>query len=566
MTDLTNEISVLRNDMSIQIDMTEKKVNKSLTGIMTDLNMAVSAAEEEITMKVNEVKENLEIYITVTNEELSAESHFIKYQIGGIFTLLACLISLWHMLAHIRNINKPSVQRRVLAILLMVPIYSITSWLSLVFPSMEPGLGAFRDCYEAYAIYTFVALLVEILSDGKGFQAAVNVLTLHQLQYLESLHNTTLDSQDNENSNLDSTTSYRNTIDGYDRNEGMQLMSIGEDSTDDQFNDDMPQSNSYKLTNSIGDIEQQLLRSDVQIAASDSENNSLGRNTYATNSLLTASSIIHTQPLKPPCSCACCYDESNPMSVAAAVLDQCQVMALQFVLLKPLLAVIPFILEGSGIPYESHHVLTDNNNIDLTAPKLYVAIVLNLSVAVAFYGLVSFYHATEKELAWCDPWPKFLCIKGVVFMTFWQGIAISGLSRAGFVDAQAAADMQNIVICIEMLLASIMHYLFFPYQEWQDGYKKSKERTMMHLRDTLALKDFVADMKSVIYRSAWDGVRKSKLESNKDDEHISALYNSNSNNVSGTVNKDSTDEQKNLEMVDNALNEVIHVINARIIN
>ena len=70
----------------------------------------------------------------------------------------------------------PAVQRRVLAILMMVPIYSVTSWLSLVFDSQEVWLGALRDIYEAYAVYTFVALLIEILSDGRGLHVAVAVL------------------------------------------------------------------------------------------------------------------------------------------------------------------------------------------------------------------------------------------------------------------------------------------------------------------------------------------------------------------------------------------------------
>lgn len=43
------------------------------------------------------------IYISVTNQQLSAESDFIKYEIAGTFTLLACLISMWHVWGHLRH-------------------------------------------------------------------------------------------------------------------------------------------------------------------------------------------------------------------------------------------------------------------------------------------------------------------------------------------------------------------------------------------------------------------------------------------------------------------------------
>ena len=43
------------------------------------------------------------IYISVTNQQLSAESDFIKYEIAGTFTLLACLISMWHVWGHARH-------------------------------------------------------------------------------------------------------------------------------------------------------------------------------------------------------------------------------------------------------------------------------------------------------------------------------------------------------------------------------------------------------------------------------------------------------------------------------
>jgi hypothetical protein len=178
---------------------------------------------------------------------------------------------------------------------------------------------------------------------------------------------------------------------------------------------------------------------------------------------------VDQRAIQPPFYC--CLDDrtlSNPHTLAASVLDQCQALAMQFVLLKPLLALVPFLLESSGVAYTSHNIVTENQSIDWSSPKLYIYLLLNISVAFAFYGLMTFYQATEKQLAWCDPWPKFLCIKGIVFMTFWQGIAITGMSVAGIVDEKSAMAAQNMLICIEMLLASVMHHLFFPYHEWQE--------------------------------------------------------------------------------------------------
>ena len=51
---------------------------------------------------------------------------------------------------------------------------------------------------------------------------------------------------------------------------------------------------------------------------------------------------------------------------------------------------------------------------------------------MAFYGLFKFYHATREDLSWCNPFPKFLCIKVVVFMTFFQKMVTAVLVWAVF--------------------------------------------------------------------------------------------------------------------------------------
>jgi Organic solute transporter Ostalpha len=93
--------------------------------------------------------------------------------------------------------------------------------------------------------------------------------------------------------------------------------------------------------------------------------------------------------------------------------------------MKPTLTLLPYIIELCGYDYNSAKNSTlIGRHINWVSPKLYILTSMNVSVALAFYGLLKFYHGSEKELEWCDPWPKFLCIKGVVFMTFWQGICI----------------------------------------------------------------------------------------------------------------------------------------------
>ena len=94
-----------------------------------------------------------------------------------------------------------------------------------------------------------------------------------------------------------------------------------------------------------------------------------------------------------------------------------------------------------------------------------------------------------------------LSLLGVVFMTFWQGFIIQVMGSLGMVNEKAALQIQNLLICIEMLIASLAHFYIFPYHEWQDGYKSVKEKTIL-LRDTLALRDFARDMKMMV--TTWD--------------------------------------------------------------
>ena len=343
--------------------------------------------EEEIQQLENEIQHQAP-EIEHISERVEQEHQATLYHLAGTFVLIGGLITMFHMRQHIENMHVPSVQRKVLAILAMSPIYSTTSFLSLVFPSISEYLSILKDCYEAYVIYQFLSFLIAVL--GKG-----------------------------------------------DRSVVVELLSK------------------------------------------------------------------HADHLKAPLACLNCLyypdpDESDE-AMANAVILECQVFTLQFVFLRPILSITLFVLEmmrDSDEPMPTW---------DLKSPKLYITLVQNISVFCAFRGLLKFYHAVHEFIEWIQPLPKFLCIKGIVFLTFWQSMLLNvfanaGSSEGGEQDPDEWADeIQNLLICLEMLGFSIAHFFVFPTEEWEEGF--IRRRLDMSVGDSIAFGDFISDVKLVVNSS-----------------------------------------------------------------
>lgn len=90
----------------------------------------------------------------------------------------------------------------------------------------------------------------------------------------------------------------------------------------------------------------------------------------------------------------------------------CKQWTLQFVILKPILVVITFILYSKG-KYR-------DGNFSPNQAYLYLTIIYTISYSVALYGLALFYAACKDLLRPFNPVPKFILIKSVVFLTYWQ--------------------------------------------------------------------------------------------------------------------------------------------------
>jgi len=163
-----------------------------------------------------------------------------------------------------------------------------------------------------------------------------------------------------------------------------------------------------------------------------------------------------------------------PMTLFVPKEEKCDVKSLkrledwtwQFVILRPALSILVIFLEWMGWY--------------VGAISWTVTIILNVSVSLAMYSLVLFYHLFHTELAPHKPLAKILCIKGVVFFSFWQGVVLQMLASAGIIRSehiwleisQIEAAYQNIFVCVEMVAFAVLQTYAFGVQEYSGNLEK----------------------------------------------------------------------------------------------
>lgn len=146
----------------------------------------------------------------------------------------------------------------------------------------------------------------------------------------------------------------------------------------------------------------------------------------------------------------------------------------QFVVIRPVCSILMIALQLLGLY---------SNWISWT-----FTIILNISVSMALYALVIFYHVFAKELAPHKPLAKFMCIKGIVFFCFWQGVALDVLAAIGVIkshhfwlDVEHIQEaIQNVLVILQMVVFSVIQqyaYHVAPYSGADAAkmkYKKSE--------------------------------------------------------------------------------------------
>ena len=269
------------------------------------------------------------------------EAHTVGQFMAVYSTIMSIVMTSLLIYLHLSAYTDPVQQRRVIRILLMVPLYAVDSCLALWNYKVGPIIGLVRDCYESYVIYNFFYLLM-----------------------------------------------------GY-----------------------------------LGGEERAL-------------------------SLRLGAKVSHMIPF-------CCLP---PFQLSAKTFRLWKLLLVQYMMIKPLLAVISIILYFGGRKF-------DESSWALNNAHIYFVIILNLSVTAAFTSLVYFFIEFKELLSSWRPLGKFAAVKAVVFLSFWQGVLMGILVHIGWIRGsneglwspdEVSTGVQDFLICLEMLLMCYFHHAVFP--------------------------------------------------------------------------------------------------------
>lgn len=158
-----------------------------------------------------------------------------------------------------------------------------------------------------------------------------------------------------------------------------------------------------------------------------------------------------------------CYLE--PIKVSPTFVQNCRLCLFQFMVIKPLVTLIVAILTAKG--------LMGDSLADVTKGGFWTTLVYNVSITVAFTALLYFYQGMREFLEGKNALMKFLCVKAVIFLSFWQGLLIQILAATDLLPTfsywtkeETPTALQDTLICIEMMFVAFSHKYCFSSDEY----------------------------------------------------------------------------------------------------
>lgn len=169
---------------------------------------------------------------------------------------------------------------------------------------------------------------------------------------------------------------------------------------------------------------------------------------------------------------------------------------LQYTWLKPILSFTTLIMKITGTYQEG--------SLALSSGYLWIGILYNVSVSLSLYSLAMFWVCMAEDLKPFRPVPKFLCIKLIIFASYWQGFFLSILQWLGAIPNDVlgysadnlAAAIQDALICFEMPVFAISHWYAFSWHDYADMTISAARMPVKYaLRDAFGIRDLIEDSK-----------------------------------------------------------------------
>jgi hypothetical protein len=169
---------------------------------------------------------------------------------------------------------------------------------------------------------------------------------------------------------------------------------------------------------------------------------------------------------------------------------------LQYTWIKPTLALAAIIMKALGVYQEGY--------IGLSSGYFWSGIIYNVSITICLYALAMFWVCMTQDLQPFRPMPKFLCIKGIIFASYWQGFFLSILVFLGAIPSDVpgyspdnlAAAIQDALICFEMPLFALGHWYAFSWHDYADNTISAARLPVKYaLRDAFGPLDLIQDTK-----------------------------------------------------------------------
>ncbi|KAH9934604.1 organic solute transporter Ostalpha-domain-containing protein [Amylocystis lapponica] len=164
---------------------------------------------------------------------------------------------------------------------------------------------------------------------------------------------------------------------------------------------------------------------------------------------------------------------------------------LQYIIIRPLLSIAGIICQALG-------VLCESGSWSFRTASAYISVIDGVSLTIALYGLIIFYGLTREELKGRRPLAKFLSIKLIVAITFYQSLVFEALEgrvihgTEYWTETNIANGLNALATCIEMVLfAAFMMWAYSPSEYKMAGRTTGSGRPLV---DSINYSDFAREI------------------------------------------------------------------------